>query len=115
MNEMMVEKLFRSLFNSLPPLPRGLETLQALQEHMCFNQSMLMLFEATQRSKMFPNLSERHCIISLDSLRSQATVIQSELVEIHMHAFQGCRGGQGAVGLEEEEEKEDEGRVGSFI
>lgn len=37
---------------------------------------------------MFPNLSERHCIISRDSLCSHATVIQSELVEIHMHAFQ---------------------------
>lgn len=67
----------------------GLETLQALQEHICFYQSMDMLFQATQRPKMFPNLSERHCIISLDSPRSHATVIQSELVEIHMHAFQG--------------------------
>lgn len=47
---------------------------------------------------MFPNLSERHCIISRDSLCSHATVIQSELVEIHMHAFQkeeGWGGGRG--------------------
>lgn len=42
---------------------------------------------------MFPNLSERHCIISRDSLCSHATVIQSELVEIHMHAFQKEEGG----------------------
>lgn len=55
---------------------------------------------------MFPNLSERHCIITCDCLCSHATVIQSELVEIHMHAFQ-----KGGV----EEEEEDERRAGSFI
>lgn len=60
-----------------------------------FYQSKVMLVRATQKSKMFPNLSERHCVISGDSLCSHATVIQSEPVEIHMHAFQrgGGRGG----------------------
>lgn len=57
---------------------------------------------------MFPNLSERHRIISHDSLRSHATVIQSEQVEIHMHASQ-------KVGEPEEEEEDDEQRAGSFI
>ncbi len=67
-----------------------------------------------QRSKMFPNLSERHCIITRDCLCSHATVIQSELVEIHMHAFQKRRG-RGGEEEEEEEEEEDERRAGSFI
>lgn len=53
---------------------------------------------------MIPNLSERHCIISRDSLCSHATVIQSKLVEIHMHVFQGEGRGRGG-----------ERRAGSFI
>lgn len=66
---------------------------------------------------MFPNLPERHCIISRDSLCSHATVIQSELVEIHMHAFQKEEVGEG-LGLGrgvEEEEEDDERRAGSLI
>lgn len=47
---------------------------------------------------MFPNLSERHCIITRDCLCSHANVIQSELVEIHMHAFQKGVGGGGGGG-----------------
>lgn len=48
---------------------------------------------------MFPNLSERHCVISCDSLCSHATVIQSKLVGIHMRV---CRGeGEGRGGRTE--------------
>ena len=96
------DTLFRSLFNSLPPLPRALET------HIrFFYQSVVALVRATRRSKMSPNLPERHCTISPDSLCSHAAVIQSELVEIHMHAFQK-EGGEGGG-------EEDERRAGSFI
>lgn len=62
---------------------------------------MVVMVQATQRFKMFPNLSERHCIISRDSLCSHATVVQSKLVEIHMHVFQG--------------EGRGEQRAGSFV
>lgn len=96
-----VDTLFRSLFNSLPPLPRALET------HIRFYQSVVMLVQATRRSKMSPNLPERHCIISPDSLCSHATVIQSELVEIHMHAFQ-------KEGAKEEERRTNGEQAASF-
>lgn len=47
------------------------------------------------------------------TLCSHATVIQSELMEIHMHAIQ--KGwGVGREGVKEEEE-DDERRAGSFI
>lgn len=64
--------------------------LQLVPEHI--HRGVVMLVLATLRSDRFPNLSERHCTISRDSLFSHATVIQSELVEIHMHAFQKERG-----------------------
>lgn len=64
-----------SLFNSLPRLPRGLEPAQAPRERT--RQSAVPLY-ATRGSA--PNalrtLSERHCVIGLDSLCSHATVIQ---------------------------------------
>lgn len=67
-----MDTLFRSLFNSLPPLPHSHETVWPGQEHIRFLfflcSGVVMLVRATRRSKMFPNLSERHCVISRDSL-----------------------------------------------
>lgn len=72
-----------------------------------FYHGVVTLVWATRKVKMFPNLSERKCTISHDCVCSHATLIQSELVENHMHAFQ-----KGEV---EEKEDDNERGAGSFI
>lgn len=90
--------------NFLPPLPHSLGMLQPVHKHIRFYH-VFMLVRATRKVKTFPNLSERKCIISHDCVCSHATVIQSEPVEIHTHAFRR----EGAV--VEEKKGDDEGRT----